>query len=220
MSDATGSTPPGWYPDPHGSGGQRYWDGTQWTDNVQGGAAAAPAYGAAAGAAAYGASGGDIDPRSGLAYASPGQRFLAYLIDGAVIFVGYIATWILAIVLGAISDALGGLMLLVGYLVVIALSLVMIVLGLGGPLGQTPGKHLMGIKVVGPNPGPIGAGKAFVRWIGYLLDSIICGLPIGFLWILFDKEKRGWHDIIADTRVVVAPPGPKSLGYWFGNFRG
>lgn len=26
-----GNAPPGWYPDPN-SGGQRYWDGTQWTD--------------------------------------------------------------------------------------------------------------------------------------------------------------------------------------------
>jgi hypothetical protein len=22
--------PPGWYPDPSGAGGQRYWDGTRW----------------------------------------------------------------------------------------------------------------------------------------------------------------------------------------------
>jgi hypothetical protein len=28
----TPSTPAGWYPDPDGSGGQRYWDGTVWTD--------------------------------------------------------------------------------------------------------------------------------------------------------------------------------------------
>ncbi|HWJ08362.1 MAG TPA: DUF2510 domain-containing protein [Nocardioides sp.] len=38
------TTPPGWYPD--GQGGQRWWDGTQWTEHTQppeGGAPAAPA---------------------------------------------------------------------------------------------------------------------------------------------------------------------------------
>jgi hypothetical protein len=29
----TPSTPAGWYPDPDGSGGQRYWDGTVWTEH-------------------------------------------------------------------------------------------------------------------------------------------------------------------------------------------
>ena len=26
-------TPPGWYPNPAGGGGQRYWDGTRWTEH-------------------------------------------------------------------------------------------------------------------------------------------------------------------------------------------
>lgn len=44
------STPPGWYPD--GQGGQRWWDGTQWTEHTQppdGGAAGTPATPAAPG---------------------------------------------------------------------------------------------------------------------------------------------------------------------------
>jgi hypothetical protein len=36
------STPPGWYPDPAGTGAQRYWDGTQWTEHAAPGAAPPP----------------------------------------------------------------------------------------------------------------------------------------------------------------------------------
>lgn len=36
------NTPAGWYPDPSGGPQQRYWDGTQWTDQVQAHAAPAP----------------------------------------------------------------------------------------------------------------------------------------------------------------------------------
>jgi uncharacterized Tic20 family protein len=37
----TPQTPPGWYADPGGSSQQRWWDGNQWTDHLQG---ASPAF--------------------------------------------------------------------------------------------------------------------------------------------------------------------------------
>ena len=46
MNGIDDGAPPGWYPDPIGGGGQRYWDGRGWTDKVT----ARDAVGAGAGA--------------------------------------------------------------------------------------------------------------------------------------------------------------------------
>ena len=35
MSNDRPPTPAGWYPDPSGTGGQRWWDGQRWTDQLQ-----------------------------------------------------------------------------------------------------------------------------------------------------------------------------------------
>lgn len=41
-SEPRGLSPPGWYPDPSGVSGQRYWDGNRWTEHVSGGLPPAP----------------------------------------------------------------------------------------------------------------------------------------------------------------------------------
>lgn len=74
------STPPGWYPD--GQGGQRWWDGTQWTEHTQppaGGAPAAPAAPSAPAApAAPSAPGADLPtqvaPNRAAGYGQPGAQ--------------------------------------------------------------------------------------------------------------------------------------------------
>ncbi|MGA7985503.1 MAG: RDD family protein [Burkholderiales bacterium] len=40
----------------------------------------------------------------------------------------------------------------------------------------------------------------FIRFLGYFVSIVPLGL--GFLWIAFDRKKRGWHDLIAGTVVV------------------
>jgi uncharacterized RDD family membrane protein YckC len=66
--------------------------------------------------------------------------------------------------------------------------------------GATPGKSLVGIVVeTESGESPIGYSRAVTRVIGYFLSSIPFGL--GFLWVAFSPEKRGWHDHLASTRV-------------------
>jgi uncharacterized RDD family membrane protein YckC len=69
-------------------------------------------------------------------------------------------------------------------------------------LGQTPGKLLMGVKVVAVGGSPIGWRRALIRVCGYVLSAIPCYL--GFFWILGPK-RRGWHDKLARTEVVYVP---------------
>lgn len=66
--------------------------------------------------------------------------------------------------------------------------------------GQTPGKWVVGVKVIRDNGDEMTLGYAFLRWVGYLVSYIF--LCLGFLWAAFDGRKQGWHDKIAGTLVI------------------
>ena len=66
--------------------------------------------------------------------------------------------------------------------------------------GQTPGKKLLGLRVVQSSGKPMTPGLAFLRWVGYIISQI--PLCLGFIWIAFDGRKQGWHDKIAATCVI------------------
>ena len=75
-----------------------------------------------------------------------------------------------------------------------------------GLKGQTPGKMLLGIKVVDAQGEKPGLGIAALREIvGRFISSVV--FCLGYLWIAIDEEKRGWHDSIASTHVVKAKSG-------------
>jgi uncharacterized RDD family membrane protein YckC len=66
--------------------------------------------------------------------------------------------------------------------------------------GQTIGKMIMGIKVVGDGNKLTSPSVAFLRWSGYILSFV--PLAIGFLWAAVDKDQCAWHDRLAGTRVI------------------
>jgi len=66
--------------------------------------------------------------------------------------------------------------------------------------GQTLGKMAVAIRVVRTDGRPAGVGAALLRLVGYLFSSLL--LFAGFLMIVFDRQRRGLHDRLADTIVV------------------
>ncbi len=127
-------------------------------------------------------SGGQLGPRAGF-----WRRFAAALID--VIILGIVVV-ILAVLLKGVGEALG-ILITIAYYTYFE----------GGPRGQTPGKSALGIRVISfDTGGPIGYGRAFIRYIGSLVSSLV--IYIGYLWMLWDREKQCWHDKFAGAVVV------------------
>jgi uncharacterized RDD family membrane protein YckC len=69
--------------------------------------------------------------------------------------------------------------------------------------GQTPGKWLLGVRVVALGGGRVTLVRSFIRFAGYLLSAL--PFYLGFLWIL-GRERRGFHDRLAGTEVVYSRP--------------
>ena len=70
--------------------------------------------------------------------------------------------------------------------------------------GQTIGQRVMGLRVVRLNGRRPGFWLSLVRWIG--CQVCILTLGIGFLWVLVDNRRMGWHDKLARTCVLYAWP--------------
>lgn len=66
--------------------------------------------------------------------------------------------------------------------------------------GQTPGKRMLGVRVVRLDGRPIGWWAAFERFGGYAA-SIFTGL-LGFFQVLWDRNRQALHDKIVETVVV------------------
>ena len=66
--------------------------------------------------------------------------------------------------------------------------------------GATPGLRMLRLKVINVYGDPPEWWRMVLRCVGFLASCLFLGL--GFLWIGFDREKRGLPDWMAGTYVI------------------
>ena len=69
--------------------------------------------------------------------------------------------------------------------------------------GQTLGMQVWGIRIQNADGSAITLWQALLRFLVAIGSWLPLGL--GFLWMLWDKDKRTWHDIYSDSQVVQLP---------------
>lgn len=139
-------------------------------------------------------------------YAGFVSRLLAYGIDIAVILVMLIAlSWLVETVMilfpPVLVDPEGLLQLTIAGVVVLGTAAIYY-LFFWTLLGQTPGKMLLGVRIVSLDGSRLTFWQALRRFIGYFLSAL--ALYAGYWWVLIDNRRQGWHDKLAGTIVVYA----------------
>ena len=159
-----------------------------------------------------------VGPAPGVQFAGHGARLGAYVLDA--ILVGFVATALVILMMvvffgslewsidadgdvivgdtGAAAGAIG--LFLLGSLLITIFALFYFPF-FWARGGATPGMKVAGIRVVNDRNGsPIGWGPALLRLVGFWVSGAV--FYIGFVWILVDARRRGWHDLLAGTCVI------------------
>jgi uncharacterized RDD family membrane protein YckC len=64
----------------------------------------------------------------------------------------------------------------------------------------TIGKHLLHLRVVNERYQTISTSQAMWRFTWKYLSALV--LMLGFIWVIFDPRRQGWHDKLAHTFVI------------------
>ena len=167
-----------------------------------------------------------MEERHGWVLATFLQRLAAFLIDSVLFHLPFLI--VLALLLGLAfasvegggaepSNGDGNGLVVVG-IVVVLVSLAVLVGYIVWWLfalrqGQTPGKQIVGIRVIRDDGSPSDWGYTFVREfvIKFLVGGVLSGMTGGIyfvvdhLWPLFDGDRQALHDKMVGTIVVQDP---------------
>jgi len=149
-------------------------------------------------------------------------RFVAYIVDAFILFLGSLA---IGSIVGGLVWAVMGMNTddydLDHYEVVVWIAIVVFVVAYfvvawlyeafltSGPRGATYGKQAVGVRIVSAEGTPLSFGRATGRHFLKVLVTPMIPLAIGYLMAAFTARKRALHDIMADT-FVIKIEGPRA----------
>jgi len=138
--------------------------------------------------------------------AAAGSRFCAACLDTLVILFGYLFSTFIVIAMMAV-DVTGLSGVVIGVLfggIPLCIALYHLVCHLG-MRGQTPGKRLLGLRVVSVDGAPASVGQHLLRSALWPLDAVMPPMPFGLLGlglIVCTAKHQRLGDIVAGTLVV------------------
>ncbi|MGB0775921.1 MAG: RDD family protein [Akkermansiaceae bacterium] len=136
-----------------------------------------------------------------LRIAGPYVRSLAYLLDLAIRVVASVVAYLLLLLIGAVIGlgVSSGLGMLVTFFIMFFYTIVFE----AGKRGATPGKRVMGLRVVDASGAPVTWGQSFIRNMLRIADGMpVWGYAIGLSSTLMTRKFQRLGDLLANTVVV------------------
>lgn len=130
------------------------------------------------------------------------RRFFAFIIDALIVFLPSLA-------LGAALPYVGAMVVSFLYYVIFEVS----------SIQATPGKYLMGIRVLSEDGSKLNLTKASIRYFMKIVSGLLMG--IGYLIQLFTMKRQALHDLVAGAVVVDHQwlAAPDWVGAWVEQFK-
>jgi len=146
-----------------------------------------------------------VDQKPNYNYGGFWIRFIAYLIDGIILYVVFAI--LIFIFTGDLfyQAKIDPMQLGKDYWLITSSNIILSLLyyvGLESSKYQaTLGKMVMGLKVIDEGGQRLSHGRALGRYLSKIISALI--LLIGFIMAAFDSKKQALHDKIASTYVIV-----------------